>query len=278
VQALSPIKTASSPIPSGAATDVTSEAADSSATAATAGQSTALNATSSSPVPPAVLPHVLLQQLQQMEAQLNKAKQLVLPIVGAAALRSESVSPPPSSSPQTGRRPSVPTLRSFTPQSANGGRKMSLRSPSITSSNGLFSPAPNSARSATGSASRRPSSARRGSLLLDANISLSESHHTGAPLSARKFIELNQSHSRTIGASGKLDRSSPLVRNVDLSIFKSPLNHKRPEPRNKFDNSKLTWVPDARSSSSVKAKERFQSTKELMVAREVNPVFFNTDL
>jgi hypothetical protein len=222
-------------------------------------------------VPSAVLPHVLLQQLQQMEAQLNKAKQLVLPIVGAAALRSESVSPPPSSSPQTGRRPSVPTLRSFTPQSANGGRKMSLRSPSITSSNGLFSPAPNSA-------SRRPSSARRGSLLLDANISLSESHHTGAPLSARKFIELNQSHSRTIGASGKLDRSSPLVRNVDLSIFKSPLNHKRPEPRNKFDNSKLTWVPDARSSSSVKAKERFQSTKELMVAREVNPVFFNTDL
>jgi hypothetical protein len=123
---------------------------------------------------------------------------------------------------------------------------------------------------------------RRGSLL-DTSLSLSSREHnpsSGVTLNAKQFMEMNLSHSRTIGETGKLDRSSLLVRNVDLSIFKSPLNHKKAQPRNVFDNAKQTWTTAPHNSSvasSSKRRERFQTTKDLAVAREVNPVFYCTD-
>jgi hypothetical protein len=97
-------------------------------------------------------------------------------------------------------------------------------------------------------------------------------------MSAKKFMELNLSHSKSIAESGHLDRSSPLVRHVDLSIFKSPMSHKAPPKRNVFDDTTLTWIPGSGGGSGRKKGERFQSTVDLMVAREVNPVFFSTDL
>lgn len=246
---------------------------------------------STASVPPVVLPHLLLQQLQQMEAQLHKAKQLMLPIVGEQALSDSGAVG--RSTPRSARTPSIKDLHLSSlrinttggaPSTGKPGKRLSIatRSPSLTAGSSLFSPTPGSSSVAGPiSASRRPSSARRPSLLLDASIDLSVAHQTTAPLSASKFIEMNRRHSRSIASTGKLDRKSPLTRNVDLSIFKSPLNHKRLEPRNVFDNSKLTWVPDARNTSIGSAgrrKERFQSTEDLRVAREVNPVFYNMDL
>lgn len=87
---------------------------------------------------------------------------------------------------------------------------------------------------------------------------------------------MNLSLSRSkLDSSGHINRSSPLARHVDLSIFKSPTSHRRNASKNVFDDAKLTWVS---AKGVVPKKERFQSTNDLMLAKEVNPVFFSNDV
>lgn len=88
---------------------------------------------------------------------------------------------------------------------------------------------------------------------------------------------MNLSLSRSkLDSSGRINRSSPLVRHVDLSIFKSPKSHCRNVSRNVYDDAKLTWVSTQKTAAAK--KERFQSTNDLMLAKEVNPVFFSNDV
>jgi hypothetical protein len=71
-------------------------------------------------------------------------------------------------------------------------------------------------------------------------------------------------------------RSSPMAHNANLSIFKSPLSRKKPPSKNVFNDAKLTWTSTIPMKTSV--KERFQSTNDLLIAKEVNPVFFSNDV
>ena len=99
---------------------------------------------------------------------------------------------------------------------------------------------------------------------------------TAAAYTPSKLVSLSLKKGKSVGSTGKLDRSSPLAKHVDLSIFKSPISHRRPDAKNVFDGEKQTWVPSVSKKLGSAAKPaRFSTTYDLMIAREVNPVFFD---
>ncbi len=99
---------------------------------------------------------------------------------------------------------------------------------------------------------------------------------TAAAYTPSKLVSLSLKKGKSVGSTGKLDRSSPLAKHVDLSIFKSPISHRRPDAKNVFDGEKQTWVSSVSKKLGSAAKpDRFSTTYDLMIAREVNPVFFD---
>lgn len=99
---------------------------------------------------------------------------------------------------------------------------------------------------------------------------------TAASYTPGKLMTLSLKKGKSVGSTGKLDRSSPLAKHVDLSIFKSPTSHRRPEAKNVYDDKKQTWVPSASKKLGASPKpDRFSTTYDLMIAREVNPVFYD---
>eukprot|EP00388_Colpodella_angusta_P037686 GDKK01042262.1.p1 GENE.GDKK01042262.1~~GDKK01042262.1.p1 ORF type:complete len:113 (+),score=9.82 GDKK01042262.1:2-340(+) len=99
---------------------------------------------------------------------------------------------------------------------------------------------------------------------------------TAASYTPSKLVTLSLKKGKSVGSTGKLDRSSPLAKHVDLSIFKSPHSHRRPDAKNVYDGEKQTWVPSSTKKLGASPKpDRFSTTYDLMIAREVNPVFYD---
>lgn len=235
-----------------------------------------------------------MQQLQQMELELNEAKSLIIPAVSNSNGTTTQASVTAPADPQSAHK------HHSSAGAPGSARKLSLVSPATTPSlHAAFSPAlpsSNAARKGLVYSPRVPSQ-RRGSQLDSSFCSTSsqQSHRSSqpsinssskykptptTPMSAKKVLEMTLNHSQSIANSGRLDRSCSLSHHVDLSIFKSPLSHKKIKPKNSYDERTLTWISpkQANQSNIQKRKERFQSTKDLMIAREVNPVFFSSDL
>ncbi|KAJ1442364.1 hypothetical protein B484DRAFT_442166 [Ochromonadaceae sp. CCMP2298] len=68
--------------------------------------------------------------------------------------------------------------------------------------------------------------------------------------------------------------TSPIAqKRTNLRIFRSPQNHQIHRNRNKFNETSMTWAPTGVSGGR---NERFQTTVDLMIAKKINPVFYNS--
>lgn len=207
-----------------------------------------------------------------------------------ASLRSSQVSPrsprsPRTSSTGTSRRPSLSTgsvaadwtntmkLVEPIPEKRNGTPGRIHSSSPVDGGHHIHHP---HAHANTHSSTRSVGSLGHSFAHSHAHTLSSTFNSTAAAYTPSKLVSLSLKKGKSVGSTGKLDRSSPLAKHVDLSIFKSPISHRRPDAKNVFDGVKQTWVPSASKKLGASAKpDRFSTTFDLMVAREVNPVFFD---
>jgi hypothetical protein len=208
----------------------------------------------------------ILLQLQQMEVEIQRAKEVC---IGGTGIGTGIGAGAKQSSSGTGATvPSLPKARAPLKNSS----AHNTHNTHNTHNEGLVTP--------RGCGSPRGRGSPRGSFTLSSPRRGPDAEHnthithTQSTHGSDAVYEHNTSRNMSmISESGQGQTSPGPQKRTNLRIFRSPLNHQKHKNRNKFNETSMTWAP---TGVSLRRNERFQTTEDLMIAKKINPVFYDS--